>query len=383
MAQYREDGIQFNLLALCKSPLLSIPPKMAEQIKSLKRVEGILDYVKMDWRDFTTSNPTIGQDEEIYGLTKDIMDKIRLSQHSIDLIQNAEGNLEELMRLHQQLWHEIAESQDAYLNELAVLSKENEEVAILLKDDTATPKEQVEAATPRGQDVHMTGQSTTSRTDSHSTDTPQVPHKEDEAANPTNDDDRMKDDGEPSIAQKSTEMTGAGESEASSTLQEARGRGFETEKDESTSEEQMEDGRETSVDHMSTPPAEETEPSSIMDDAEDANMEANQEVPLSDTKPGNNTPLGGTETEAVAEVTKDSKLQENKEGSNSDVATRAIPPERPGITIPSEENQAKETQIGFQVHAGHENQRGSEEELREIEEEQETPQPSSLDSPEP
>jgi hypothetical protein len=145
----------------------------------------------------------------------------------------------------------------------------------------------------------------------------------------------------------------------------------------------MEDGRETSVDHMSTPPAEETEPSSIMDDAEDANMEANQEVPLSDTKPGNNTPLGGTETEAVAEVTKDSKLQENKEGSNSDVATRAIPPERPGITIPSEENQAKETQIGFQVHAGHENQRGSEEELREIEEEQETPQPSSLDSPEP
>jgi hypothetical protein len=172
MAQYEEDGVQFNLLALCKSPLLSIPPRMAEQIKSLKRVESMLDYVKMDWKELTTFDATLGQPDEMYGLTRDIMDKVRLSKPAIEVIENAEGSLEDLMRLHQQLWLELGQLRGSYMEELSAINQENEQAATKMVDHTAALGEQITAHTTPAPnvDVQTTKEDTTEHTDPNSTD---------------------------------------------------------------------------------------------------------------------------------------------------------------------------------------------------------------------
>jgi hypothetical protein len=170
MTQYIEDGLQFNLLALCKSPLLSLPRKMAEVIKSLRRVEGMLDYVKVDWKEFAAFDPTLGQADEMYGLKQEVLDSVRLSPASIAFIEQAEGSVEDLMRLHQQFFFELGQLRTGYMNELAAINFENQQAALKMLEDTAAPEASAFSAVDP--DVHMTGGSTPSHT---AADTPQDP----------------------------------------------------------------------------------------------------------------------------------------------------------------------------------------------------------------
>ncbi|EPE34557.1 Cysteine proteinase [Glarea lozoyensis ATCC 20868] len=180
MTQYIEDGLQFNLLALCESPLLSIPRRLVEVIKSLRRVEGMLDYVKVDWKELAAFDPTLGQVDEMYGLTQEVLDSVRLSSVSIEIIEQAEGSVEDLMALHQEFFYELGQLRNSYINELAAINYENHQAALKMLEDTAAPEAQAEASTSMvDSDVHMTGGSTTSHT---AADTPQDLQHEGEPA---------------------------------------------------------------------------------------------------------------------------------------------------------------------------------------------------------
>ena len=52
MQQYEGNQIQFNLLALCKSPLLSIPTELSVNVKTLSVVENHLSRLQSDWQQF-------------------------------------------------------------------------------------------------------------------------------------------------------------------------------------------------------------------------------------------------------------------------------------------------------------------------------------------
>jgi hypothetical protein len=367
MTQYAEDGVEFSLQALCKSPLLSIPPKMAEHIKCLKRVEGMLDYENTDWKEFTCSGPPLWQDADICGLTKDIMDKVRLSQPSINLIQDAEGNFEELMRLHQQLSLDIIESRNSYMNELVTISNENEQAAVLMAGDGAAPREHVEAPTQDHYD-HMNGGSTTSNADLHTGDIPLDPRKEHEPINIANDDYLLEDDGDSSVEDGSIERAGAEEPKVGSN-------------------EHMKDGQ-TSVGNIGTAtvPTGETESGPKWKETTDLDTKASVGATVSSFE-ARNMPTEETEPHRIVEDTEDDNVEEKEGVSDSDVTTRVIPPEGRGSTIPAEasheENQTEMAQNAFQVQSSHETQRGSEEGLREIEDSQQTPQSSLCNSPKP
>jgi ubiquitin carboxyl-terminal hydrolase L5 len=57
MEQFEGDQIRFNLLALCKSPLLTKPEELAVNARSLEALEAHLDAIKPDWRVFENETP--------------------------------------------------------------------------------------------------------------------------------------------------------------------------------------------------------------------------------------------------------------------------------------------------------------------------------------
>ncbi|EHL00033.1 hypothetical protein M7I_4115 [Glarea lozoyensis 74030] len=123
---------------------------------------------------------SLGQVDEMYGLTQEVLDSVRLSSVSIEIIEQAEGSVEDLMALHQEFFYELGQLRNSYINELAAINYENHQAALKMLEDTAAPEAQAEASTSMvDSDVHMTGGSTTSHT---AADTPQDLQHEGEPA---------------------------------------------------------------------------------------------------------------------------------------------------------------------------------------------------------
>lgn len=85
MAAYETDNITFSLQALCASPLVTIPPQLAENVAQLVCIDSTLDDKYPDWAvyldpDSSSTNLILSPDETI-GLTP-------------ELLKHAKGNLE-------------------------------------------------------------------------------------------------------------------------------------------------------------------------------------------------------------------------------------------------------------------------------------------------
>jgi ubiquitin carboxyl-terminal hydrolase L5 len=106
MQQYEGNQIQFNLLALCKSPLLSIPTELAVNVKTLSAVENHLSRLHSEWQQFigdSESDTVIHGPNVTYKVTQELLDSVLIPKAIMDKLDDSTPTAENLFRMRQEL----------------------------------------------------------------------------------------------------------------------------------------------------------------------------------------------------------------------------------------------------------------------------------------
>jgi len=128
IAQYGDvDGVQFNLLSLCRSPLCIIPEQLVENIKSLSAVEAVLDVGPVPWKDFITDHGLELKPSECFGIIQDIINNAAFPASEQQRLNEAGADLQKLLDLRQELIQTQNRLQFSFMDEVASISHENEE----------------------------------------------------------------------------------------------------------------------------------------------------------------------------------------------------------------------------------------------------------------
>lgn len=131
IGQYDEDGLQFNLLALCKSPLKSIPENLAETIRSILTVEEALTSVLPDWKSFLENDERVSLErpDEACDLSQDLLRQAQLPESARRKVEDVGADPGRLMELHRE-WMQLQSGlRNSYIEEVALVGQENEQAA--------------------------------------------------------------------------------------------------------------------------------------------------------------------------------------------------------------------------------------------------------------
>lgn len=138
IAQYDHDGVQFNLLSLCRSPLRSIPENLAGNIQSVVAIERLLTAVLPDWKQFTEGdncNTLLGPDES-FGVSKHLLDQEQMRNSAQRQLEDAGRDPSMLLELHSAWVADQKHLRRLYLEEVALIGHENEQAARRKQDRT-------------------------------------------------------------------------------------------------------------------------------------------------------------------------------------------------------------------------------------------------------
>jgi ubiquitin carboxyl-terminal hydrolase L5 len=129
MQQYEGNQIQFNLLALCKSPLLSIPTELAINVKTLSAVENQLSHLQSEWQQFigdSESDSVIHGPNVIYRVSQELLDSALLPKAIIDKLEDSAPTAENLFRMRQELIASQDALRAAMIDEESEIGRDNE-----------------------------------------------------------------------------------------------------------------------------------------------------------------------------------------------------------------------------------------------------------------
>ncbi|KAB8293136.1 hypothetical protein EYC80_007488 [Monilinia laxa] len=132
------DGLQFNLLSLCRSPLRTIPLKLAQNIHAINLVEVMLSQQTPDWNKFSqedVSEPIRGPSDAL-GVTDKLLHETVLPASTGKILEQASTDASILLLLRQQWVAEQRELRITYMDELSSINEENEQAARRKKDHT-------------------------------------------------------------------------------------------------------------------------------------------------------------------------------------------------------------------------------------------------------
>ncbi|KAH6677532.1 ubiquitin carboxyl-terminal hydrolase [Halenospora varia] len=131
--QYEEDGVQFNLLALCQSPLCTIPIKIAQNIKAIANVEECLNTTFADWRSFVgidSSEISTDIDElcQLFGgIAHATFEDATPPQLATEELQAAGLDPDLLFKQRQNLIDDHKALRGSWMNEKLLIEQENDE----------------------------------------------------------------------------------------------------------------------------------------------------------------------------------------------------------------------------------------------------------------
>jgi len=136
--QYEEDGVQFNLLSLCKSPAQTTRQQITENISLLVETEKRLDEMIPDWKAFKEDDVPSQLNElcESFGLSKNLVNSAEPPASALKRLEQATAHPSSLMRLYQELMKEQAILRGAHTEEAASIVQENEQAAKRKHDHT-------------------------------------------------------------------------------------------------------------------------------------------------------------------------------------------------------------------------------------------------------
>jgi ubiquitin carboxyl-terminal hydrolase L5 len=125
MHEYEGDQIQFNLLSLCKNPLLTIPTQLALNVNNLITVEKSLSHLQPDWHSFSgdESGETLRGPNATFLLTPELLDMTKF-----EAFYKPEGpsiTAANLIEIRAQLLWAQAPLRAAIIDELAAVDQDN------------------------------------------------------------------------------------------------------------------------------------------------------------------------------------------------------------------------------------------------------------------
>ena len=131
IGQYDDDGLQFNLLSVCKSPLSTIPKKLAQSMHSISAVEDQLSTILPGWKEFAEVDVSnlLGDAMESIDLPKDLMDNAESPESTIRKLAEARSDPSVLLDLHRDWMREQTALRGSYVEEAALIGQENDQAA--------------------------------------------------------------------------------------------------------------------------------------------------------------------------------------------------------------------------------------------------------------
>jgi ubiquitin carboxyl-terminal hydrolase L5 len=130
MLQYEGDQIRFNLLALCKSPLLTKPIELAINIQSLRAVESRLDELRSDWRQFLIddmrSDSVLRGPNPAFRINHALLDSAKLCKAFSDKLYDQTSTVEAVFPMREELLHQQQQIRADLIDEIAAVEQDNE-----------------------------------------------------------------------------------------------------------------------------------------------------------------------------------------------------------------------------------------------------------------
>jgi ubiquitin carboxyl-terminal hydrolase L5 len=130
MLQYEGDQIRFNLLALCKSPLLTKPVELAINIQSLRALESRLDELRPDWQQFvierSDSDSVLRGPDFTFQTNQTLLDSTKLSKSFTDKLHDQTSTIEALFPMREELMDHQKKIRADLIDEIAAVEQDNE-----------------------------------------------------------------------------------------------------------------------------------------------------------------------------------------------------------------------------------------------------------------
>ncbi|KAG0647183.1 Ubiquitin carboxyl-terminal hydrolase isozyme L5 [Hyphodiscus hymeniophilus] len=128
-----DSELQFNLMALCRSPLRNVPEQLAENLHSRSAVEKALNATLPDWKVFVEneeSAPALPlEPNECFGLSKELLANSYVSDSVQRRLKAAIDDPTMLIDMRIALLSEQIQLQKSYLEEIASIGMEDEQAA--------------------------------------------------------------------------------------------------------------------------------------------------------------------------------------------------------------------------------------------------------------
>ncbi|KAM3069929.1 hypothetical protein ACMFMF_008283 [Clarireedia jacksonii] len=133
-----DGGLQFNLLALCQSPLASIPNQLAQNIKTIRAIEEALSNEMPDWRSFDDIDDatTIRGPCEAFGISPSLLQDARVCPKVEEVLGQGGMDTSMLLQRLRQLVTEQRDMRVSYTEEVATIDRENVQAARRKEDHT-------------------------------------------------------------------------------------------------------------------------------------------------------------------------------------------------------------------------------------------------------
>ena len=133
IAQHIDDGLQFSLMSLCRSPLRTIPENLAENIHSMAAIEKALNTALPDWQQFVeveeNSPPLPHEPNESFALSEELLANSYAPDTFRRKLKASAADPTKLIDLRQGLLAEQTRLQNSYVDEVTRIGQENEQAA--------------------------------------------------------------------------------------------------------------------------------------------------------------------------------------------------------------------------------------------------------------
>ena len=152
MLQYIENGVEYALMALCKSPTRAAVEELAVNLRLVQALEKALHEIIPDWKVYieTHTAATIEDLSKICNLTQDLVDSAKPSESEQCKMTAAAGDPAKLMDLYRDLVKEQDRLRSVYMNEVENIGIEDEKILKTKIDHTPTLYKAIQALAEAG-----------------------------------------------------------------------------------------------------------------------------------------------------------------------------------------------------------------------------------------
>ncbi|KAH6721364.1 hypothetical protein BKA61DRAFT_699881 [Leptodontidium sp. MPI-SDFR-AT-0119] len=137
--QYQDDGVEYSLMSLCKSPTRVAMEEMAINMHLIQALEKTLSETIPDWKVYIESRiaTTIEDLLNTYNLTQNLVDTATPTESEQARLDAASGDPTRLIELYRELVKEQDRLRSAYMQEVGMIGQEDEQALKKKVDHTS------------------------------------------------------------------------------------------------------------------------------------------------------------------------------------------------------------------------------------------------------